>query len=779
MPFDKASRSNLRLARSAVPRGAQLDATTLVAALVHETDLRERLPGLAARLSPPRSVRSSVDEVPVEPELEALLSELTGREAAVSPRDLMRELLSRDASRRVLVGRGVPEAVLSSCLVELGGCAAGVAPSEEGLPPSEGAPPRAQSAWQTSGERRAVLAKLSCWGQVLTEGPPPVVPSMVHEQELRLLIRHLVKPKRRSCIVHGPAGCGKTTLVKELARRLMTGQLSLPPRVRDLDLFKLDPNSLRAGAKLAGQYEARVKELQELLAQHPQVLLFIDEIHTFFRSAMHFQGSQAEVNESFKDLLSAGKVCVIGCTTSVEYRHYIAPDPALGRRFEVVALPSPTPAQTGAILRAKLPDWSAKLGLRIPEELAMRAVELSEERIPSRLQPDKAQRLLEDACAFALTGADPAVSLTEAHLMQAVQDSQGATQYAPGDLDEGQILDRLKEKLLGQDEVLARIALAFLAGLGSWRRGGGPRGVFLFAGPTGVGKTQCAQELARILGGGQRPALVRVDCNTLQGSHHDASPALNRLLGVPPGYVGYVRGEGGILSRLRDQPTSVVLFDEIEKAPPGVGRLLLQILDEGRVEDSEGNLLDFRRAFIVFTSNAGCSYKARPRQVPGGFGLPDRRQLGRVEALADEGTVRAALLELGLGQEFLARIEHVFVFQAIEGEAARAVVLAQLGSLARRVAERGLRLTWSEGLADHMLAQWQVAFGVRHLTTILRNRVEEQLSLADARGELRGVTAIELRAIEPPPGLSPDLAAGMACLRRDDEDLSRLLILLG
>jgi ATP-dependent Clp protease ATP-binding subunit ClpA len=527
-----------------------------------------------------------------------------------------------------------------------------------------------------------------------------------------------------------------------------------------------------------GTYEERLQDLQGVLAAQPDIVLFVDEVHVLFRSAMHHHDPFSAADESFKRVLSSGRMCALGCTTSVEYRHYIAPDPALARRFEVVALPTPTPAQTRVIARAKLPGWAAQHGLRIPEELADMAVDLSEERIPSRLQPDKALRLLEDACAVAMTAEPPAATLTAAHLEEALRDSQGYCEAWAGDLDEHQIFARLTARLHGQDDVLRRVSSAFLAGLGTWRHSGGPRGVFLFAGPTGVGKTECAKALAGILGG-QRADPIRVDCNTLQAAPHDPGPALNRLLGVPRGYVGYVPGEGGVLSRVRDQPAGVVLFDEIEKAPPCVGQVLLQILDEGRVEDSEGNLLDFRHAFLVLTTNAGCSYRARVNLPAAGFGIASRRDLGRVEAHATEASVRAALLELGLGQEFLARIERVFVFHAIEGPAAGTILRAQLAALAARVGERGYRLEWSEDLASHLLAEWQTSFGVRHLTTILANRVEEQLSLADARGELSGVKTIRLDMLAPQPGLSPELASGLACSRRDERDPAALRILLG
>ncbi len=776
MALDSKSNHVLDLARSAVPIGARLDHATLVACLLHYTDLKERFPGLSARLGVRTPKRVSFEKVQLVEDLEAVISEIMARRESVSPPEVLRAVLARQAARDSLVRAGVSRAVLEPVLTSLGLPRDLVSEPSASLPATAGTK---GSGWRSSKERREVLAKLEPYGRVLGADERTGRGVMVHEDALLELLQQLVMPKRRSCIVHGPSGCGKTALVRELARRLAEGQPGIPPMLAEHDIFELDPNFLRAGASLVGQYDQRVKELIELLEPHPRIILFVDEVHSLFQSSMHHKGPHSQANESFKAALSRGSVTIIGCTTTGEFRHYIAPDAALTRRFGILELRPPGLAQIRDILFSRCSRLRDHFGLEIAEEMPGLVLELCERHMSPAGQPDKALQLFEKACAIAITRTPPAPKLSEEHLVEAVQRRLGYPLFQPGELDRGRVLGALTARLKGQDEVLERLATAFVTGLGGWKASKGPRGAYMFAGPTGVGKTQAALELARLLGGARRPALIRVDCNTLQGSREDAGPAINRLLGVPKGYVGYVAGQGGLLSSVRDRPVSVVLFDEIEKAPPGVGNILLRILDEGQESDSEDNLLDFRRSFLIFTTNAGCSYESVARNPDTGFGLPQRRKLGRVVARTDEAAVRQAFLEHGLGQEFLARLDHIFVFEALEREATRSIVEAQLSGLASMVSERGYQLRWSPELVRHLLGQWQAAFGVRHLTAILRNRIIEQLSLAEAQGDLRGVELIELRPLELPAGLEPELAAGIAQLHRDPGDDARLVILLG
>jgi ATP-dependent Clp protease ATP-binding subunit ClpA len=632
-------------------------------------------------------------------------------------------------------------------------------------------------AWRKSPERQQLMDYLSQYGRVLT-GSQPQAKSLVGAEEIiRSLVRTLCKRKRRSGIVVGPPGTGKTAAIHELAHRIVHGHPTIPARLRDVDIFELSPVFLHADTKYRGEYEEKVRDLIRVIEKSPRVILFVDEVHSFFQSGMHdTDDSYSRTNQAFKKVLAEGTVTCVGCTTPVEYRHYIEPDPALARRFSIIRLDPPTQQTTFEILRARRHKLEQHYSpVKVPEEMLKKAVEFTEDRLPSRFQPDKSIQLLDEACAYCVTEPEPIAELTEDVLLRALEDMVGRSVVRTQELTETGVYERLRDRIIGHDEVLRELARATLAGLGGWLRRSGPRGVFLFGGPTGVGKTEAALTLAEIVGGG-RDALVRVDCNTIQGSGLDSSSAVHRLLGVPPGLVGYARGQGGLLSRIRDLPESIVLFDEFEKADPGVGHLLLQIIDDGRVEDADGNKLDFRRSFMIFTTNAGAVYEPENEMS---FLSPDPDAF---QPAIDEEGLRAALRYRRIGEEFFGRLTHVFLFQSLERDELREIVVRKLEELQDIAELRGLRLHWEDTVIDHLTHQWQPRYGVRHLSTILRNRIVEHLNLADAQGELRDVGEIRLEVDEPESkagGAGPHAPARRnlgttSRVRRD----GRLLILL-
>jgi len=356
--------------------------------------------------------------------------------------------------------------------------------------------------------------------------------------------------------------------------------------------------------------------------------------------------------------------------------------------------------------------------------------------------------------------------LNETALLEALEDTIGHGLVRPETLTVETVLDFLKSSIVGQDEALSQIAKSFVAGLAEgWGKSDRPQGVFLFGGPTGVGKTETAKQLAKLLGAG-REALLRVDCNTLAGRGIDAKGVIaNQLLGVPRGYVGYSRGEGGLLSKIRDLPECVVLFDEIEKAHPSISELLLQILDEGRVLDTDENLLDFRRSFIVFTTNAGPSYEGGGRQI----GLGPREQAKEGAARVTRESVMEDLRERGYPEEFLGRNIDFVVFKALNEDAIRVILQRMLDGLDQDAEMLGYEFEWDPSIVEHLVSQWQPRFGVRHLTTILRHRIIEQLQIADAQGELAGVTTIRLV-------IAQDAEIGALASRQRDGDVMTVFI---
>ncbi|MFC1660387.1 AAA family ATPase [Gemmatimonadota bacterium] len=731
--LDSQAEAARDLAKRCVPKDGELGIDLLIPALFHGSELKERFPGLVPFLPKPKERRRKTpDEVPVAEPLKPVLKELASKGAGpVTPEIWFTALLQSPLGQEFATSAGMPQEELEAALSALG------EKSGEAKTATQGK----SGGWRGSKERQDIVAALDTFGRMLTMGEPPQRGLVEFEKPLRSLLKALVKRKQRSAIVIGQPGTGKSALVYELARRLVAGDALIPARLRDYDIFELSPTFLRSGASHVGQYDERVSSLIRVLSANPKVILFVDEVHSMLQSGMHERGPFTDANEAFKGAIAMGEISLIGCTTTAEYRHYIEPDGALAQRFTTVRLEAPTPEKTKQIMRARRPGVEKFYGVEIPEEIIDRTVDLTEEYLLGRAQPRKTIQLVDEACAHCVTQDPPINRLTEEVLWQALEDTIGHSVVREDTLTEEDLFQRLREKIVGQDDTLRSIARAFVSGMGGWAaKREAPRGVFFFCGPTGVGKTETAVLLSKILGGG-RESMVRVDCNTLQGSGRDAGPALNILLGAPPGYIGYVRGKGGVLSRVRDNPESIVLFDEVEKADPGVGKVLLQIIDDGRCEDNDGNLLDFRRSFIVFTTNAGAVYEHRQSI---GF----EKDSGPAEPTTDLEALKGEIRAMGLGEEFLGRISHFFVFHGLRADSVEVILKTQLERLAGTAEERGFGFEWDEEVVGHLVSQWQPRFGVRHLVAILRNRVVEQLSVADAQRELEGIQTIRLELMD-------------------------------
>jgi ATP-dependent Clp protease ATP-binding subunit ClpA len=736
----------LDLAKRAVPAGAPLTPELLMAAAYRQGKLEEKAPQLARYLPAPEPLDDKAPgPVTLAEGLQPVFGQLSQRHD-VSVNELLKAVIDSPAGREFLRTKGLPDAEIDEVVAAL------AAVDDED--------------WPTSPQRRKAIEALAPFGRMLTVGEPPKKGVMRMDRYVKALQKNLLKMRRPSVIVIGQPGTGKTALVFEFARMIIEKDPAIVPRLRDRDVFELSPSFLRAGASMVGQYEERVSTLLKVLEANPKIILFVDEVHSLLSSGMHERGPFSDANESFKTAVGRGGISLIGATTLAEYRHYIAPDGALARRFGLIKIDPPDPDETLAILKGRASQYRRHYApLDIPDAILEETVQITEDLLPERFQPDKSLDLLDEACAVATMTTPPLVAVTEEALLQSVEDALGHSVVKPGTLQEDEVLEELKKVIVGQDEAMAAVARGFVAGMSKdWLQHKGPRRIFFFCGPTGVGKTESARILARKLGGGRREAMLRIDCNTLQGSGaEDAGPILNRLLGVPPGYIGYARGEGGMLSKIRDTPECIVLFDEIEKASPAISQVLLQVLDEGRVEDTDGNPLDFRRAFVIFTTNAGTEYgPKRSGYDSTGIGF-DRTLVPSASTASTASTapatsdraggpvprvsveaVKADLLRRGYGEEFFGRQIDFIVFDAMEREDVEVVLRRQLGELQDEAGLRGYTLSCDEGVVDHLLDEWTPRFGGRWAYNILRTRIVEQLALADAQGELNGVTKIHV-----------------------------------
>jgi ATP-dependent Clp protease ATP-binding subunit ClpC len=733
----------LEVAKAALPEGRRLDVEALLCALFHATGLKERadLKELAAALAPPvPPAGKGPDKVPVDDELKAVLQGLP-EPGPIAPLQLFAYLARSPAGRRRF-----PPAELANVLK-----AAGV--PEEAAPAP--APPRR-------------LEALREFGRLLTDPATPLGPGAdgLREKPLRGLLLQMLAPRFRNVLLVGSPGVGKTSLVSALAEKVRRRDSSVPAALHDLTLLELSSNFPLGDVSHDAQGQAhdaqRVRSFLRALEANPGVVVCADKFLPFLY-LLYRVSLQQEVLTWFKHLIDNDIAGCIGSLHPQELPKLAELDPSLLRRFRVLHLEPPTGPELEGLVRARAARLKSHFHLEVPDALVPRAIALADLHLPERTQPEKTLRLLESACARAVLESAPA--LAEGHLLQAVEDFVGPVVLPGQPLGTDEVYRHLRETIVGQDDVLRKLAQAVVSGRADrgWFLRPGPRGVFLFGGPTGVGKTETALQLARLLSQG-REALVRVDCQNLQGSGSgwEANTLTWRLLGVAPGYVGHVPGcRDGLLVRVRDFPECVLLFDEFEKADPAVGRLILRILDEGKAQDSEGHDLDFRRCFVILTCNAGVTYTEKD-----GFGFA--RRDGALPSASTED-LRRDLLGSGLGQEFLARIQHVFLFQGLRPEHLREIVERQLVQLGDFVRARHKTLSWSPAVVDHLAgkAKDQPNLGVRFALSLVRTGILDPLNAAVEAGELDdSVATIEL--------LPPDGAGGGD--RRREGDRLRLRV---
>jgi ATP-dependent Clp protease ATP-binding subunit ClpC len=558
-----------------------------------------------------------------------------------------------------------------------------------------------------------------------------VDPVVGRVREIERMIQILGRRKKNNPILVGEAGVGKSAIVEGLALKIAGGDV--PQGLKGKKIMSLDMASLVAGTKFRGEFEERLKALVDELAKRRDTIAFIDEVHTIV-GAGSSHGS-LDVANILKPALARGDIQCIGATTLDEYRENIEKDSALERRFQKIMIEPASREQTLEILRRIAPHYESHHSVSYTDEALRACVDLTERYITDRHFPDKAIDALDEAGSKA-GGKAAAVEVTASNIEEVITTMTGipVEKVSQG---EGQRLCRLEghlsEVVVGQSAAVEKVSGSIVRSRAGLKDPDKPTGVFMFVGPTGVGKTLLAKELSKWMF--DRPdALVRIDMSEYSEKHN-----VSRLIGSPPGYVGY--GEGGQLTEaVRRQPYSVVLLDEIEKAHPDVFNVMLQMLDDGHLTDGLGRKVDFRNTIIIMTSNVGS--RALAQRAPA-VGYATSATASR-EELSREAEYRSAL-EQTFAPEFINRIDDIVIFNTLAAEDVARVVDLELGALKARAEKLGYTIEVSEAARGELAALgYEPEYGVRSLKRAIIERIEGPLSRMIVSGGISPGETIEI-----------------------------------
>ena len=609
-------------------------------------------------------------------------------------------------------------------------------------------------------------------------------PIIGREEEIFRLMQVLSRrTKNNPCLV-GEPGVGKTAILEGLAQRIASG--IVPETMKRKRIYTLDLPGLIAGSKYRGEFEERMKGLISEVEADGDIILFLDELHTMIGAG----GAEGAIDASsiLKPALARGELQLIGATTIAEYRKYIEKDAALERRFQPITVEKPSKEQCLDILKGIQPKYEAHHKVKLTEEALKAAVELSERYITDRNLPDKAIDVLDEACAHvSLTGYKVPAHLTEMEDEKKQLGLKKESAIKEGNFEEAskiqkkqqelkkkiestrkrfdkkmassnpevsvediaaivsswskipvqklqqsdtQRLNNLEKELhhrvVGQDEAVNAVARAVKRGRVGLKDPKRPIGSFLFLGPTGVGKTELSKALAEALFG-KEEAMIRVDMSEYMEKH-----SVSKMIGSPPGYVGHEEG-GQLSDKVRTQPYSVILFDEIEKAHPDVFNILLQVLDDGHITDSQGRMVDFSNTVIIMTSNAGAKSIIDPKKL--GFATKEDPQ-------SDYKKMKQNVMDevkMIFRPEFLNRIDEVIVFHALEKKDMKQIVTLLCKEFTARVKRQlNISLTIRDSAKDLIVEKGTDAkYGARPLRRAMQTELEDKLAEAILNGDIQ------------------------------------------
>ncbi len=577
--------------------------------------------------------------------------------------------------------------------------------------PSSG---KSQTGTARSTVRRADTRILDQYSRDLTElaSMGRLSPVVCRGNEIQRAVQILSRKTKNNPVLIGEPGVGKTAVAEGLALSVSRGEA--PDELRRKRIVSLDIPAMLAGTKYRGDFEERVKSVLKDVKRAGDVILFIDELHTII-GAGSAEGSIDAAN-ILKPALGRGEIQIIGATTPEEYRKHIEKDPALERRFQPVQVAEPTKEQTADMLMSLRAGLEKHHGVKISDEAIFAACELSVRYIPDRFLPDKAIDLIDEAsAAIRLTKSKEEKVVKAQNIAEVVSMWTNIPVTGLSGDEKNKLVNleaRLKARIIGQDEAVSAVSRAIRRSRVGLRDPERPVGSFLFLGPTGVGKTELCRALAETVYGDEK-AMIRLDMSEYMEKH-----SVSRLIGSPPGYVGYEEG-GQLTEKIRRQPWSVVLFDEIEKAHEDIWSILLQIMDDGHLTDAAGRRVDFRNSLIVMTSNIGAKTITENR-CSLGF------ESGGVRTAAEMKSAVMEELRQTFKPEFLNRIDETIVFNRLSQANLLEITHSLLGGIEERFKKLGLKLIVPEETAVWLSQNGQdEKYGARPLRRALQHSIED------------------------------------------------------
>ncbi|MBR1783928.1 MAG: ATP-dependent Clp protease ATP-binding subunit [Bacteroidales bacterium] len=680
--------------------------------------------------------------------------------------------------------------------------------------PVENDPAVGTRSQQSSGRSKNGTPALDNFGRDLTKlaADGKLDPIVGRKHELERIAQILSRRKKNNPILIGESGVGKSAIAEGLAQQLVSGQV--PRTLHGKRLLSLDLASLVAGTKYRGQFEERMKAIITELEQHPEIIIFIDEIHTIVGAGS--AAGSLDASNMFKPALARGVIQCIGTTTLDEYRQYIEKDTALERRFQKVIVEQATPEETLEILSNIRSQYERHHIVTYTDEALQACVDLTERYVSDRLQPDKAIDAMDEAGArvrianmsvpreivtleeelerveakkkevladkryseaaelrdqgrdleakladmrskWESDERDRNIKVTEADVAAVVAMMTGVPVERIAESESTRLMQmetELKGSVIGQDEAIRQIAKAIRRNRAGLKDPNRPIGSFLFLGPTGVGKTYLTKTLAKYLFDSEN-AMIRIDM-----SEYMEKFAVSRLIGAPPGYVGYEEG-GQLTERVRRKPYSIVLLDEVEKAHPDVFNVLLQVLDDGQLTDGIGRKVDFRNTIIIMTSNIG-SRQLKDFGVGVGFNTAARE----AEKQAMQRDVIEKSLKKSFAPEFLNRIDDIVYFNSLVRDDIHKIIDIELRGLFQRIRKMGFEVKMDDKAKDFLVAKgWDEQYGARPLRRAIQRYVEDDLADEIIRADILPGDTVSITADDD--RITFDIEKGEASLTLD------------